>query len=112
MNNQDNKAVLGQPSASGASYTFIGQPLAVQQLYANGFALNLTAADVGIVLLRDNVASANISLSFTTAKTLLETLKDAIDKLEKATGQTIMTIDVVQSGLEKQFPQNKKDDNV
>jgi hypothetical protein len=47
-------------------------------------------------------------MSFTTAKTLYEALGDAIEKLEKATGQSIMTIDVVQTGLQNAFGEAKK----
>lgn len=42
-------------------------------------------------------------MSFTTTKSLIGKLKEAIDKLEKATENKIMTIEVVQEGLKKEF---------
>jgi len=81
----------------------LGQTFALPQIYANGFIINLTAADISIVLLRDNVANATVSMSFTTTKSLIGKLKEAIDKLEKATENKIMTIEVVQEGLKKEF---------
>lgn len=90
-------------SARPPSVQIIGQQLGVQQLYANGFLINLTAADISIVLLRDNVANASISVSFTTAKTLCEKLGMAINKLEAVTKREIMTTDFIEEGLKKEF---------
>ena len=75
--------------------------MGIQQLYANGFIINLTAADISIVTLRDNVANATLALSFTTAKTLCEQLGNAIKKLEDLTHKEIMTMSIVEEGLKK-----------
>lgn len=92
----------------GITGTLIRSQFAVQQLYANGFVINLSAADLNVVILRDNVANATISMSFTTAKTLVEKLGEAVNRLEKITGNEIMTIDVVQEALKGEFERQGK----
>lgn len=99
---------MSDPVRPPPAQPFVAYPLGAQQLYTNGFAVNLTAGDMSIVLLRDNVPNATVAMSFTTAKTLHMALGDAIEKLEKATGQSIMTIDVVQNGLQRTFGAVKK----
>jgi hypothetical protein len=97
----DNPTAPGFSARIPQPAQLVGQLMSVQQLYANGFIINLTAADISIVMLRDNVANATLALSFTTAKTLCEQLGHAIKKLEDLTNKEIMTMTVVEEGLKK-----------
>ena len=65
------------------------------QTYCNGFTLNLSSADVSILLVWNGTNTSTVSMSFTTAKTLMKGLTDVIQKLESASGRDIMDIDFV-----------------
>jgi hypothetical protein len=98
-----------QAVAGRQSVNVVVPQFTVHQLYANGFLINLSAADISIVILRDNVASATVSMSFTTAKSLVEKLGEAVRRLEKSTNNEIMTIDVIENALKKEMqPKDQK----
>lgn len=67
----------------------------VPTYYANGFLSFMSHSDVGIVFQRHAQAVALLSLSYTTAKTLVTKLGALIQQLEERTGQSIMTTDEV-----------------
>ena len=67
--------------------------------YFNGFHLNLTNADVGLLTLLDNQPVLKVNMSYTVAKTLMIRLQEAIATLEKSTGRDIMTTDDAGAGL-------------
>lgn len=66
-------------------------------IYANGFLIYRSNADVGIILRLDNKPTHRIHLSFSSAKSLAEKLMQAVQDLENVTGQSIMTTDFIQS---------------
>lgn len=65
----------------------------VPRLYANGFNILMSNADVAILLLHNNAPEAALNLSYTTAKSLSKKLIEAITKLEEDSKQPIMTFD-------------------
>jgi hypothetical protein len=67
--------------------------------YFNGFLLNLSNADVGLLTLLDNQPVLKVNMSYTVAKTLMLRLQEAIETLEKSTGRKIMTTDDAGEGL-------------
>ena len=71
----------------------------IPHLYANGFTNALSNADIVIVLERQSDPVAVLNLSFTTAKSLAHKLSQLIENLEKASNQSIMTTDLVESAL-------------
>ena len=70
-------------------------------VYFNGFELNGSLSDFGLLLLYDGQPQAKAALSFTTAKTLLAQLTGAIDAFEKATKQALLTMDDVGRAYEE-----------
>src|SRR5262249_32122749 len=72
-----------------------------QRLYANGFALGLTNADVSIVLQQFGRPLAVLSLSYTLAKTLSEKLATLVAEWETRTGQRLVTTDQIQLAFSK-----------
>ena len=71
----------------------------IPHLYANGFTNALSSADIVIVLERQNEPVAVLNVSYTTAKSLAQKLSQLISNLEKASNQSIMTTDLVDSFL-------------
>lgn len=71
----------------------------VPRLYANGFVVAQTYADVSVVLLLNGAPSAIVSLSFVSAKTLIEEMKKAMSFLEEALEQQIPTMNEVAEKL-------------
>jgi hypothetical protein len=69
------------------------QQITIPNHYFNGFEVSNSLSDMGILLLLDGQPQARLSLSFTTAKTLAETLSAAIKGFERATSHNIMTMD-------------------
>ena len=62
-------------------------------IYANGFNVSTSVADVSIILMRHNQPFTVLSLSFTSAKTLAQGLTQAILEFEALTKTSITTID-------------------
>lgn len=70
------------------------------RIYFNGFVNGLTQGDVRIGLTLNGKTVGHLSCSFTLAKTLSTKLGALVEALEKATGQTIMTVDEIKIALE------------
>lgn len=65
------------------------------RIYANGFTLGMTNADVFVVLQQFGRPIAVVNVSYTLAKTLSQKLRDLVDDWEKKTGQTLQTTDSI-----------------
>jgi hypothetical protein len=63
-----------------------------KKIYFNGFALNITPADIAISLENGGETVALIVASHSTAKSLVEILGAVIKTFEKDTGQRIRTL--------------------
>lgn len=74
----------------------------VQQIYINGFEINISLSDFNITLMTHDRKLAYLLMSFSTAKTLSEGLTQAIRTLEKTTGREIMTMNDVKQAIEPQ----------
>lgn len=74
---------------------------AMPRLYANGFGLAQSASDISVVVLHNNVPTGMISMSYISAKSLLEDLGTALQGIEEALGQSIPTIGEVGEKLQK-----------
>jgi len=79
----------------------------VVNIYGNGFICLNTNADMLIIMQKNQKPVAVINLSYTTAKTLSEKLGQMVRDFEKKTGNTIMTIDVIDEKL-KGLPEDAK----
>lgn len=66
-------------------------------IYANGFVIFQTNADIGVVLRVDNTPVSVLRMSFTLAKTLGIKLDEVIGNLETKTNQEILTTQVIQT---------------
>ena len=73
---------------------------AVPQIYVNGFEVNLSLSDFSITLTAHNRVLAYMLLSFSTAKTLSESLVQALKVLEETTGHEIMTMKDVKQAID------------
>jgi hypothetical protein len=73
----------------------------VPRLYFSGFVCALGSGDVVIILERNGKPEAVLNTSFSVAKTLALRLADLVKNLEAKTGNTIMTTDDIQKGLQK-----------
>jgi hypothetical protein len=71
----------------------------VLKIYGNGFICLNSNADMAVIIQINQKPVAVINLSFTTAKTLGEKLGQMVRDFEKKTGNTIMTIDVINEKL-------------
>ena len=69
--------------------------------YVNGFQLNLSNSDVNGIFTLNGVPEFVMTMSFTSAKTLANSLQDLIKTLESVTERSLMTIDEVNSGIQK-----------
>ena len=67
----------------------------VPVLYANGFSVGLTNADVIIVLTLNGRPAEVLNLSYTLAKTLHLKLANVVDDFEKAARRDLLTTDDV-----------------
>lgn len=67
----------------------------VQRVYANGFALGLTNADITVVLQQNAQPIAVLNLSFTLAKTLAQRLGRVVSEFEEKLSTTLVTTDKI-----------------
>lgn len=96
---------MAQDKELEAIQKVIKQAVASEELlniYGNGFICYNSTADIVIILQKNQKAVSLINLSYTTAKTLSEKLAQIIRDFEKTTGNTIMTINVVDAKMKEQ----------
>jgi hypothetical protein len=96
---------MAAESEKDESTTFVAAP---ESDYFNGFSLAVGAGDVAITLLRQSKPLRTLHASYTVAKTLADALSNSIKNLEATTNHTIMTIQEVNSALEKRNDQKPK----
>jgi hypothetical protein len=72
----------------------------VPNIYCNGFVVTLGTGDILLILKRHDKAIANVSLSYSVAKTLAERLGGMISHLEGKTERTILTTDQLRESLQ------------
>ena len=68
---------------------------AVHRLYANGFTIGMTNADMHVVLQLFGRLVAVVNLSYTLAKTLSIKLAGVVAEWEKRTGRELATTDAI-----------------
>jgi hypothetical protein len=71
------------------------------RLYANGFAIVQSASDISTVLLANGSPIGILSMSHVSAKSLATELDKNIEDFEKATGQSVKTINELTEILSK-----------
>ena len=69
------------------------------RLYTNGIAVAQTASDVSLVLLTNENPTGVLSLSYTTAKTVVDELSKAIKNFEAGTDYKVKSIEELDKGL-------------
>jgi hypothetical protein len=80
----------------------------VQRLYINGFSVGMSLSDIYMVVETAGIPSAVILLSFTTAKTLVDTLGKVVSQFEEMTGQKLLTMEDIQKALEAKSEGERK----
>lgn len=73
----------------------------VQEIYFNGIEIGMTLSDLNIILMTNGHRHSQLFMSFSTAKTLLKHLDQAMGELERRTEQTIMTMEDVKKAVDK-----------
>ena len=82
-----------QPDNKVSSETVV--PVGAKLIYAHGFTLGLTNADMNIVLHLFGRPIAVVNISYTLAKTLAIKLTELVAEWERKTGQTLVTTDKI-----------------
>ena len=72
----------------------------VPVVYISGFGVATSLSDVGVLVHTAGTSSAELRMSFTTAKTLAKELTNTITELEEITGQPILTMDDVKKAMD------------
>lgn len=75
---------------------------AVPEIHFNGFINAIGQGDVLIVLTRHGRPIMKLSASYTVAKTLAQKLAQTIAHLEQQTGNTIMTVNMIEQAMHKE----------
>ena len=81
----------------------------VPRLYANGFAIAQTNSDMSVILLLNGAPGAVLSLSFISAKTLVDELGKAIKFVEEFLEQKIPTMGEVAAKMTTAQARKKAD---
>lgn len=73
----------------------------IPRIYANGFTVGLTNADVSIVLQLSGQPVALLNISYTLAKTLAQKVGGVVSAFEEAIDEHLVTTDEVSEALRK-----------
>ena len=75
----------------------------VPLIYANGFAIAQSTADMSIVLMLNGNPAAMLAMSYISVKSLISDLQKAIQNFEEASGQKIKTIAELTPEMDKKL---------
>lgn len=67
----------------------------VTKLYANGIGINSTSNDITLVFLEHGAPSGIVSMSYTTAKSVMDEISNAIKQYENNTGEKVKSINEI-----------------
>jgi hypothetical protein len=73
----------------------------VPRHYANGISVAMTPSDLSVVLLTNGSPTGVLSMSYITAKNLIDELTDAVKNFEKATSYKIKSVNEIDAELRK-----------
>jgi hypothetical protein len=73
----------------------VGTSGEIPEIYANGFSIGLSNADVVLVLVRSARPIQTVHMSYTLAKTLHLKLATLVNEFEEAVGREMLTTDDV-----------------
>jgi len=76
--------------------------------YVNSFSVSVSNADATLTLQLSGQPIANVMMSYSTLKSISQGLSKAVDALEKASGQKILTTDELQPVVAKIVGGDKK----
>ena len=85
-------------------------PPDTHRIYANGFTIGMSNADVCIVLQRLGQPEAVVNVSYTLAKTLAQSLGQLVTEWESATGQHLQTTHTIEQKLKSVQKQRHRQD--
>lgn len=77
------------------------QTVVIPEIYFNGIEIGMSLSDLNIILVTNGKRHSRLLMSFTTAKTLVAHLKEAVGELERRTDQKIMTMEDVKKAVER-----------
>jgi hypothetical protein len=78
----------------------------VPKLYGNLMVIGQSASDVSIIVATNGVPNAVVSMSYITAKSLIDDLSTAVEAVEKATGSAIPSIREITPKLQANMDPN------
>ena len=78
----------------------------VPRLYANGLGTATSAADIAVIFLTNDVPTAIINMSWTTAKSLVQDVSKMIDQFEKSSSQQVKDIATIAAEMQKNAGSN------
>ena len=80
----------------------------VAKVYANGFTLGLSNADVCVIFQQRGEPVALVDLSYTLAKTLVQRLGVLVNNFELTTGQSLLTTDEIDAKMQPKSGESLK----
>ena len=87
--------------AEGAGFKIADQAVTCPDIYFNGMDIGVSLSDMNITVMTDGRPLCKLHMSFTTAKTLAVSLGGAVTHFENLTNHSVMTMEEVGRGLEK-----------
>ena len=87
--------------------TTVRQVVNIPEDYINGVQVSVSGSDVHFFGMRDGAPVLKVNMSFTAAKSFMLTMKAAIEAVESATGQELMTTEFVNEKLQGQHSGEK-----
>ena len=105
MNDSDSVTPSEQAQAQARAW----MNAAVPRMYTNGFVIGQSNSDYSLVMMLNGAPTAIVTMSFNSAKTLVEELGKSLKNLEKGLDQKILSMEEVATkmGMTHNVPQSK-----
>lgn len=71
----------------------------IPAVYVNGFTVGFTLSEINVIMLLNDQPFQLVNMSFSTAKTLMEYLKNSLDNYEAKTHQKVLSMEEVREFL-------------
>jgi hypothetical protein len=91
--------VLGSPEQMQQALQIALQDPNCPKSYINGFNVGQTLTDIFIAMSLNGKIFEFVIMSFTTAKTLMVALQEAVARFEQQTGQEVLTMATIQQKM-------------
>ena len=84
---------MADPSPPVGEHPPVIGTIGVQMLYTNGFAMQMTATEVGCIFMYDSAPQLKVVIPFSVALSLVGALQKAVSSFEQVVGSKVLPLE-------------------